>query len=145
MRVRPYTAVAAVAAIAIVVAAALVRLGGPADPAAVVSEQRAAVERFHRLVADGRWDDVYRATADPPGRDAAAFAALMREQVAEHGEVVAVRIDELRLLRSRAAPLLEVHEIVTLRSPEGRPQTETTVSYFARRGTAWLFAFSSGR
>jgi hypothetical protein len=35
-----------------------------------------------------------------------------------------------------------VRELVTM-SKDGREHTERTVSYFARRGERWLFAFSA--
>jgi hypothetical protein len=48
----------------------------------------------------------------------------------------------MQLLRSRSVPLLEVREIVTM-SDDGDERTRRTVSYFARRGDRWLFAFSA--
>ncbi len=136
------TWVGAGAAAAILGASVLVRFIGPADPAADVGDQRAAVARFHDLVRAGRWDAVYRATTEPPARDAATFAGMMRAQVNKHGTVTDVAIDELRLLRSRTTPMLEVNERVTLER-NGRTRTVRTVSYFARRGERWLFAFSA--
>jgi len=130
------------AAIAIIVASLVLRGGGPADPVADVARQRADVTRFHELVRAGRWDEVYRRTTEPPAKTAGAFAKLMREQVREHGTVGAVRIDSIRLLRSRTVPLLEVRETMTM-TEDGRTRTERTVSYFARRGEQWLFAFSA--
>jgi hypothetical protein len=130
------------AALAIVVASLVLRGGGPADPVADVARQRADVTRFHGLVRAGRWDEVYRRTTEPPTKDATSFSKLMRKQVREHGTVSDVRIDSMRLLRSRTVPLLEVRETVTL-SEDGRARTQRTVSYFARRGERWLFAFSA--
>jgi hypothetical protein len=130
------------AALAIVVASLVLRGAGPADPVADVARQRADVTRFHDLVRAGRWDEVYRRTTEPPAKDATSFAKLMRKQVREHGTVSSVRIDSMRLLRSRTVPLLEVRETLTL-STNGRTSTEHTASYFARRGAQWLFAFSA--
>ena len=130
------------AALAIVVASLVLRSTGPADPIADVARQRADVARFHELVRAGRWDEVYRRTTEPPTDDAWSFAKLMRAQVREHGTVSSVRVDSMRLLRSRTVPLLEVRETVTL-AEDGRTRTERTVSYFARRGERWLFAFSA--
>ncbi len=130
------------AAVVIVVASLLVRMQGPADPAADVGDQRADVTWFHDLVQEQRWTDVYRATSEPPAKDASAFARLMDKQVAANGEVTAIDIESLRLLRSRSVPLLEVHEVLTVRQ-DGDERTERTVSYFARRGERWLFAFSA--
>lgn len=127
---------------AIVVASILVRSSAPADPLADVGAQRSEVAAFHELVREGRWDEVFRATSEPPARSPSAFGELMRRQVAEHGAVASVRIDSLRLLRSRTVPLLEVHETVTL-SKDGRRKASRTVSYFARRDDRWLFAFSA--
>jgi hypothetical protein len=132
----------AAAALAIVVASLVLRGGSPADPLADVARQRADVTRFHALVRAGRWDEVFRRTTEPPAKDATSFAELMREQVREHGTVSDVRIDSMRLLRSRTVPLLEVRETLTM-SENGRARTERTVSYFARRGEQWLFAFSA--
>ena len=132
------------AALAIVVASLIVRRGGPADPLADVARQRADVTRFHELVRAGRWTDVYRSTSEPPADDASEFADLMREQVDEHGTVTAIAIESIELLRSRTVPLLEVRETVTM-SRRGKERTERTVSYFARRGERWLFAFSAPR
>ncbi len=134
--------IGASAAVAIVLASLLVRSGGPADPIADVTRQRADVARFHDLVRAGRWDEVYRSTTEPPSKDASAFTKLMREQVREHGAITRIQTDSMRLLRSRTVPLLEVRETVTL-SGDGRERTEATVSYFARRGERWLFAFSA--
>jgi hypothetical protein len=129
------------AALAIVVASIVLRSTGPADPIADVARQRADVTRFHELVRAGRWDEVYRRTTEPPTKDASSFARLMRKQVGEHGSVTSVRIDAMRLLRSRTVPLLEVRETLTM-SNDGRERTERSVSYFARRAERWLFAFS---
>ena len=126
------------AAIVIVVASILVRQIGPADGAADVSRQRAAVARFHTLVRDERWTDVYRLMTEPPTRDPASFARLMRDQEPEHGNVQGIRTHGMRLLRSRTVPMLEVRETVTTTNGEIE-----TVSYFARRGERWLFAFSA--
>lgn len=130
------------AAVVIVVASVLVRMSGPADPAADVGEQRAEVRRFHDLVRAGRWHDVFARTSEPPAANASAFADLMRAQVRRGGKVTSVRIDDLRLLRSRSVPMLEVRETVRI-SKDGRTQAKRTVSYFARRGDRWLFAFSA--
>lgn len=132
------------AALAIVVASLIVRRGGPADPLADVARQRADVTRFHDLVRAGRWADVYRSTSEPPAADASVFADLMRTQVDERGTVMSIRIDSIELLRSRTVPLLEVRETVTM-SRDGKQRTGHTVSYFARRGERWLFAFSAPR
>jgi hypothetical protein len=132
----------AAAAVVIVVASILVRSSGPPDAAADVGDQRADVTRFHKLVRDGRWDEVFQATSEPPAPNAEAFRELMTRQVREQGKVVAVRIDSLRLLRSRTVPLLEVEETVTTRN-EGEVQRTKTVSYYARRKDRWLFAFSA--
>ncbi len=132
------------AVVAIVLASVLVRLGGPADPAADVSQQRAAVVRFHELVRSERWADVYRSTTEPPTRDVRSFVELMRTQVRERGRVVSVSTEGMRLLRSRAAPLLEVRESVVI-SRNGTSRRQNVVSYFARRGERWLFAFSAPR
>ena len=134
-----FTWIAGAAAVAIVITSILVRFTGPADPTADVGAQREAVTRFHGLVRAGRWTDVYASMTEPPARDAGSFAELMREQVAESGKVTRVRIDDMRLLRSRTTPLLEVHETLTLST---RTRTRT-VSYYARRGDRWLFAFSA--
>jgi hypothetical protein len=142
MRRSPLGWIGAIAATAIVVASIVVRLGGPADPAADVSQQREAVTRFHDLLRAGRWDDVYRSTTEPPAKSAAAFAALMRDQVKRNGNVRDVEIEEMRLLRSRTTPLLEVRETVTI-SDGGRTSALATVSYFARQHDRWLFAFSA--
>jgi hypothetical protein len=136
--------IGAAAAVAIVVASILVRGGGPADPVADVVQQRADVSRFHDLVRAGRWDEVYRRTTEPPADDAESFTALMQAQVGKLGTVTDVRIDSMRLLRSRSVPLLEVRETVTM-SRDGRERAQRTVSYFARRGERWLFAFSAER
>jgi hypothetical protein len=131
------------AAVAVIIATSIiVRSTGPADPVADAGDQRAEVTRFHDLVRAGRWDEVYRATSEPPAKDAAAFGRLMRKQVREHGTVTSVEIGTMRLLRSRTVPLLEVHESVRI-NDGGRTRTERTVSYFARRGDRWLFAFSA--
>jgi len=132
----------AAAVVVIVVVSIVVRSSGPADPTADAGDQRAEVTRFHDLVRAGRWDEVYRATSEPPASDAAAFGRLMRRQVREHGTISSVEIESLRLLRSRTVPLLEVRETVRI-SLDGRTRTERTVSYFARRGDRWLFAFSA--
>jgi hypothetical protein len=130
------------AAVVIVVASVLVRLSGPADPAADVGDQRADVERFHDLVRAGRWLDVYTATTEPPAKNAQAFAELMRDSVEKAGAVTDVTIESLRLLRSRTVPMLEVRETVTM-SKDGVTRRERTISYFARKGDRWLFAFSA--
>jgi hypothetical protein len=137
-----FAPIGAVAAAVIVVASILVRFTGPADPAADVTKQREAVDRFHRLVRDERWEDVFRAMTEPPGRSPTGFARLMRTQVREQGEVLSIETRGSRLLRSRTVPLLEVRETVTLSNREGR-STYETVSYFALRGERWLFAFSA--
>ncbi len=130
--------IGAIAAAVIVAASIVVRSAGAPDPLADVDAQRDDVKAFHGLVTDGRWNDVYRAMSEPPTKDAASFRELMARQIREHGRISAIRIDRLRLLRSRAVPLLEVTETVT--TSEGR---ERTVSYYARRDDRWLFAFSS--
>lgn len=130
------------AAAVIVLASVFVSRIGPADPAADVGEQRAAVARFHELVRTQAWSDVYRSMTEPPTEDPDDFADLMRAQVREHGLVVAVRTRGMRLLRSRTVPLLEVRESVTT-TKHGRTETRETVSYFARRDERWLFAFSA--
>lgn len=126
----------------IVLASILVSRIGPADPAADVGEQRAAVARFHELVRTQAWFDVYRQMTEPPTKERGDFEDLMRAQVRKHGRVVAVRTRGLRLLRSRTVPMLEVRETVTM-SKSGDTTTHDTVSYFARRGERWLFAFSA--
>lgn len=126
------------AAIVVVVASVFVRQIGPADPAADVTEQRAAVARFHSLVRDERWPEVQALMTEPPVRDPDRFVAMMRAQVQANGKVVTIRTGEIRLLRSRTVPMLEVRETVT--TTNGRFET---VSYYARRGGRWLFAFSA--
>lgn len=126
------------AAIVIVLASILARQIGQADGVANVGEQRAAVARFHKLVRDERWAAVYELMTEPPTRDAASFAKLMGDQRREHGDVTQIRTRGMRLLRSRTVPMLEVRETVTTTSGEIE-----TVSYFARRGERWLFAFSA--
>jgi hypothetical protein len=130
------------AAVVIVVTSVIVRGAGPADPAADVARQRTDVRRFHELVRAQRWDEVYARTTEPPATNAKVFAKLMDKQTRKHGEVTSVRIDELRLLRSRAVPFLEVRETVTV-TKDGERTTQRVVSYFARRGERWLFAFSA--
>ena len=130
------------AAAVIVLASAFVSRIGPADPAADIGDQRAAVARFHELVRTQAWSDVYRLMTEPPTREPDEFADLMRAQVREHGRVVAVRTRGMRLMRSRTVPLLEVRESVTT-TKNGRTTTHDTVSYFARREERWLFAFSA--
>ena len=127
------------AVLVIVVASIVVRTSSLGDAAADVGEQRAAVERFDNLVRSGQWTQVFALTTEPPTRDPARFAALMRKQVKKHGAISAIRIESLRLIRSRTAPLLEAREVVSLVSGD----TQHTVSYFARRGNRWLFAFSA--
>ncbi len=131
-----------VAAAVIVLASAFVSRIGPADPAADVGEQRAAVAHFHALVRAQAWPEVYELMTEPPARDPAAFSELMRAQVREDGKVDSVRTRGLRLLRSRTVPLLEVREVVTT-TKDGRTTTHDTVSFYARRGERWLFAFSA--
>ncbi len=130
------------AALVIVVASILVRFASPGDPAADVARQREAVDRFHELVRDERWQDVYRLTSEPPSRSPQDFEKLMAAQVRTQGKVVRVSTRSLRLLRSRAVPLLEVHETVTL-SKDGRRTTREVVSFFAQADERWLFAFSA--
>lgn len=130
------------AAVAILVASLVLRSTRPADPVADVTRQREDVARFHELVRAQRWDEVYRRTTEPPAEDANSFIELMREQAREHGFVTRITIDSMRLLRSRTVPMLEVRETVAL-STDGRERTQAIVSYFARRGERWLFAFSA--
>jgi hypothetical protein len=130
------------AAAVIVLASVFVSRIGPADPAADVGDQRAAVARFHELVRRQAWSDVYRLMTEPPTREPDEFADLMGAQVRANGRVVAVRMRGMRLLRSRTVPLLEVRESVTT-TKDGRTATHDTVSYFARRAERWLFAFSA--
>ncbi|MEX0874489.1 MAG: hypothetical protein WD646_12390 [Actinomycetota bacterium] len=137
-----FAPIGAAAAAVIVAASIFVRFTGPADPAADVAKQREAVDRFHELVRDERWAEVFEAMTEPPGRDASAFATLMRDQVRNQGKVLRISTKETRLLRSRTVPLLEVHESVTL-SKEGRRSTHDVISYFAQRKQRWLFAFSA--
>lgn len=137
-----FGALGSLAALVIVVASLIVRAQGPADPAADVGRQREDVASFHDAVRDGRWSDVFRATSEPPARDASAFTRMMRRQVAARGAVTAVEVESMRLLRSRSVPLLEVHEAVTI-TQDGDERTERTVSYFALRDDRWLFAFSA--
>jgi hypothetical protein len=127
------------AAVAIVAISIVVRSAPPADPAAEVGAQRAAVVRFHQLVRDARWADVYVSMTEPPTKTPEAFAKLMRTQARTHGAVTAVRIESLRLLRSRTMPLLEVRETVTTSKNGERP----VLSYYARTDGRWLFAFSA--
>jgi hypothetical protein len=127
-----------IAAAVIVVASIVVRGGGAPDPLADVAEQRRDVTAFHDLVVDQRWDAVYRAMSEPPAKDASSFRELMAEEVRGNGRITAIEIDGMRLLRSRAVPLLEVNETVT--TTDGR---ERTISYYARRDDRWVFAFSS--
>lgn len=136
----PLALVGAAAAVVIVAAALFVRTIGPADPAADVSEQRRAVARFHALVVAGDWPRVYEAMTEPPARDVAAFAEMMRDRVRKHGRVERITTGAMRLLRSRSVPLLEVEE--TLRTARG---SRAVVSYYARRDGRWLFAFSAPR
>lgn len=136
----PLTYVGAAAAALIVGAAVLVRTIGPADPAADVSDQREAVAAFHALVVAGDWPRVYDAMTEPPARDVATFAEMMRERVRKHGGVEHVTAGAMRLLRSRSVPLLEVEE--TVRTASGN---RSVVSYYARRDGRWLFAFSAPR
>jgi hypothetical protein len=131
------------AALVIVVASLVLRSSAPADPLADVARQRADVTRFHDLVKAGRWDEVYRSTTEPPTDHAASFVKLMQKEVRKRGKVTSVHIDSLRLLRSRTVPLLEVHETVEMTTRDGGTLGARTVSYFARRGTRWLFAFSA--
>ncbi len=131
-----------VVAITIVLASVVARRPNKAGDLANVRTQRAAVMRFDALVRAQRWDDVFRLTAQPPAHDAASFAALMQKQVDAHGSVVGTTIREIRLLRSRTVPLLEVRERVTM-SKDGRQRSTDMTSFFARRGTRWLFAFSA--
>lgn len=130
------------AAIVIVVASLLVRSGSPGDEASDVERQRADVARFHELVRAQRWDDVFDRITEPPAKDSASFVRLMREQARKHGAVTSTTIESMRLLRSRTVPLLEVHETLTL-TKDGRTSRVRSVSYFARRGERWLFAFSA--
>jgi hypothetical protein len=137
-----FAPIGAAAAVVIVVASILVRFTGPADPAADVAKQREAVDRFHTLVREERWPDVFAAMTEPPARDASRFARLMRDRVDEQGKVTRIETRGMRLLRSRTVPLLEVREAVTL-SKNGRRSTRETVSFFALREESWLFAFSA--
>jgi hypothetical protein len=138
----PFFWLGSAAAVVIVGASVLLRGTAPADPVADVGRQRADVNRFHDLVRAGRWDEVYQQTTEPPTKDASQFAELMRKQVRKHGTVTSVRIDKMELLRSRTVPMLEVFETVTM-SNDGDTRTTRTISYFVRRGTRWLFAFSA--
>ncbi len=106
------------------------------------AKQREAVDRFHVLVQDERWQDVYRLTSEPPSRSPQDFERLMAAQVRKQGKVERVTTKSMRLLRSRAVPLLEVHETVTL-SKDGRHTTRDVVSFFAQQNDGWLFAFSA--
>src|SRR5207249_2683573 len=99
----------------ILVASVVARTSSLGDAAADVGQQRAAVERFDRLVRSGLWAEVFAMTTEPPTRTPEGFASLMRAQVRKHGVVSAIRISSLRLVRSRTAPLLEAREVVTLR------------------------------
>lgn len=130
------------AALVIVVASLLVRTVSTGDEVADVGGQRADVTRFHQLVRQQRWDDVFRSMTEPPVKDTSSFTELMRAQVREHGAVMSTAIDSMRLLRSRTVPLLEVNETVLLKK-NGRTTRIRAVSYFARRGERWLFAFSA--
>lgn len=133
----------AAAVVAIVVASIVVRTIGPADPAADIGEQREAVTAFHDLFVDGRWNDVYRSMTEPPTDDVASFTELMADEVDERGKVVGIEIDDIQLLRSRAVPMLEVRERVVIETSDGTRDELTTVSFFARQGEVWLFAFSA--
>jgi hypothetical protein len=135
---RLFSWVGGAAAAVIVVASIVVRSTGAPDPLADVAEQREDVTAFHDLVIDARWDEVYRAMSEPPADDVAAFRALMADEVRERGRITAIRVDGMRLLRSRAVPLLEVDETVTASGEQTR-----TVSYYARRDDRWRFAFSA--
>lgn len=131
-----------VAGVVIVIASVVARHPTTRSDLANVPLQRAAVMRFNALVRAQRWDDVFRLTAQPPARDAAAFAAMMQQQVGAQGSLVRTTIRDIRLLRSRTVPLLEVREIITL-SQGGHERSERSTSFFVRRGTKWLFAFSA--
>jgi hypothetical protein len=129
------------AALIIVIASILVRFVSPGDPAADVARQREAVDHFHELVRDERWREVYRLTSEPPSESPQDFEQLMATQIRKQGKVVRVSTKSLRLLRSRAVPLLEVRETVTL-SKDGRRSARDVVSFFAQVDDRWLFAFS---
>jgi hypothetical protein len=143
MRRRSIFAPIGAAAAAVIVAASIfVRFTGPADPAADVTKQREAVDRFHELVQEERWAEVFESMTEPPARNASRFARLMRDRVGEQGQVTRIETLDTRLLRSRTVPLLEVRETVTL-SKDGKRSSRETVSFFALREERWLFAFSA--
>jgi hypothetical protein len=102
--------------------------------------QRKAVQRFDRAVIAGRWDEVHALVAEPPTADAGAFASMMREGLQRQGRIVHLRIDALRLRRSRTVPLLEARESATL---SGRDRPVHVQSFYVWHEGRWLYAFSS--
>jgi len=127
------------AVLVVLVTSIIMRTSSLGDAAADVGKQRAAVERFDTLVRSGQWSQVFAMTTEPPTRSPEKFASLMRRQIAKHGAITSIHIVSLRLIRSRTAPLLEAREIVSLSTGV----TQRTLTYFARRGDRWLFAFSA--
>lgn len=137
---RPLLAAGGAVVVAAIVAASLV-LRGPgqlpsyADPAS----QRRAVEHFHTLVTQSRWEEAYPLIAEPPARDPSRFAALMAERELQTGRTSRIEIRGLRLHRSRSVALLEVSERVTLHG--GR--SIDVISHYVHHDDRWLFAFSA--
>lgn len=131
--------VGALAVAGIIAASIVLRGAGGVAPFADPGVQRAAVTRFDDAVIAGRWTRVHALLAEPPTPDAYAFASLMRERAQARGRIVRMRIDALRLRRSRTVPLLEVHETATL---DGRGPLRVVSFYVWQKGR-WLFAFST--